>query len=200
MLKFIRSLLGSVAAPRFVGRAFTRDSNTVFTYRMGAGFPGSVNRSHPASIEPTVMDPDAPVVAYGRVVVPSAANPNTMRMIAAGDGALTKVYGISVRPYPIQQMTGGLTADFGEAIPPVDQPLDVLTSGYIMARVNGTPNKGDPVYVWIAATDAGAGHYQGGFETAADGGNTILLANQLGNIEFNGPPDADGIGEIRFRI
>src|SRR3954471_17671646 len=106
MKKLIRALAASFApAPRyrFVGRCQTNDSYTAFTYRMGAGFPGSVNRSHPASIEPSQMDPEAPALMYGVAMVPSADNPGMIRQIGAGDGALTKIYGVAVRPYPIQQ-------------------------------------------------------------------------------------------------
>lgn len=209
--KMIRALLGGAArfeqpSGRFVGRARTHDAYNpmAFGFRMGTGQPGTVNRSHPSSVEPAQMDLDSPVLGYGLAVVASAANPNTIRQIAAGDGALTKIYGVSVRPYPVQQATGGYNAPFGSVAPPTQQPLDVLTSGYILVPVYGTPAKGGAVYVWIAATTGdgipGTDHIQGGFEAQADGGNTIALADTIGNVEFNGPPGPDGIGEIRFRI
>jgi|GEM_PF-559371 len=192
------ALLGSMFAPtaRFVGICRTRDSYTAFGYRMGAGFPGDVNRTHPASIEPTLNDPDDPITFYGEACVVEPTN-NSVRKVAAGDGAITSLYGVSVRPYPIQQQSGGMSASFGSAAAPTDQPLDVLKSGYIMVLVNGTVRKGDPVHVWIAAS--AGNHVQGGFEAAADGGNTVLLANPNKNY-FNGPADANGVTEIAFNV
>lgn len=190
--------------PRFVGSRRTCDGYTAFPYRMGASFPGVVNRSHPASIEGAQQDLAAPVLGYGLAVVASTATPNTIRQMNALDTALTAIYGISVRPYPIQQTDGGMNSSFGNGTPPTNQPLDVATSAYIMMPVFGTPKKGDPVYIWVAATSgggvAGTDHIQGGAEAANTPGSTILLANTLGNIAFNGPPDANGFGEVRFRI
>lgn len=196
-LAAFRSL--DLAAPAvFVGRSRTCDSMTAFAYRMGAGFPGTPNRSHPMSIEPTQMDPDNPVAGFGLACVISAANPNMVRQMAPGDNGLTKIYGITVRPYPVQQTTGGMNSGFGVGAPALDQPLDVLTSGYIMVPVFGAATKGAPVYVRVAASIDG--RPQGGFEVDADGADNILLANTIGNIEFNGPADANGYGEVRFRI
>jgi len=201
--RWIASLLGTTAhslpGATFVGRARTLDVavSTAIPYRMRAGFPGDVNRTHPFSVEPAVNDPDDPVLGYGRAVVVVTAN-NSVRNMKAGDGALTKIYGVSVRPYPIQQSSGGMDAAFGTGTPPQNQPVDVLRSGYIMVPVVGSPTKGGAVYVWIAA-DSGD-HVQGGFEAAADGGNTILLASDTGSITFNGPPDSEGVTELIFNV
>ena len=169
-------------------RAATRD--VAFTYRMGAGYPGDVNRMHPASIEPVKINTTTPPTLYGSAVVVDTAT-NSVRKMAAGDTALTKLYGIMVRPYPTQQSTGGMSAALGSAAPPVAGVADVLRDGYAMTKVNGTPTKGGTVYLWIAA-DSG-NHVQGMFEAASGGASTITVANAL----FNGPPDASGNVEIQ---
>lgn len=203
MKNLITALLGSVfGAPRVPGidrgRFRTCDQNRMaFPFRMPAGFPGDVNRTHPFSVEPGVNDPDDPVTFYGQAVVVDAAN-NSIRRVLAGDAALTKIYGVSVRPYPIQQSSGGMASSFGAATPPLDQPIDVLRSGYIMVPVVGEPTKGGPVYVWIAASDAD--HVQGGFEAEETPGSTILLADPVGSISFNGPPDEYGVTELVFNV
>ena len=75
------------------------------------------------------------------------------------------------------------------------QPLDVLRMGYMMVQVsNGTPRKGDPVFIWVAAT-AGA-NVQGSVRTSASAGNTAAITNAF----FNGPADASGVAEIVVRL
>lgn len=172
---------------------------TAFPFRMGAGFPGDVNRSHPVSIEPALIDASAPPLAYGLAVV---VDPTTqgVRQMAPGDSALTAVYGVTVRPYPFQQSSAvnNGAIGYGAGAPPTSGPIDVLRSGYIMAPVVGTPVKGATVYVWIAAS-TGA-HVQGGFEASASGSNTIPLTGAGSLATFNGGADASGIAEIEFNV
>jgi hypothetical protein len=182
-------------AGKFVGRQRTLD--VAFQFRMGAGFVGDVNRSHPAWIEPTLMDPTTPPLGYG---VPVVVNPASqgVRPLVAGDSALTDIYGITVRPYPqqgTQPVSVTATQPFGDQIPPANQPMDVLRSGYIMVRFSGSvaPGKGGRVFVWVAAS-AGS-HVQGGFEAAATAGSTIALDSKT---TWNGGADAAGIAELAF--
>lgn len=171
-----------------VVRAKARD--VAYTYRMGAGFPGDVNRAHPFSIEPTLMSSAAPVAEYGLAVVIDPAN-NRVRAVAPGDTGITSIYGVAVRPFPTQQMTGGPNSALEAAPVNTAQPLDVMRWGYVMVKVtNGTPRKGDPAFVWVAAT-SGA-NIQGSFRTSASSGNTAALANAY----FNGPADASGVAEL----
>lgn len=183
-------------AGRFVGRVRTHD--IAFQYRMGAGFPGDVNRTHPASIEPTLIDSSAPPLGYGLAVV---VDPTTqgVRQMAAGDSSLDAIYGITVRPFPTQQSSASNfgAIGIGAATPPTSGVMDVLRSGYIMSVLSGStqPVKGGRVYVWVAAS-SGA-HIQGGFEAAATGGSTIELDEKT---YFNGPADASGVVEVSFNI
>lgn len=168
-------------------RAKVRD--VAYAYRMGAGFPGDVNRAHPFSIEPAKMSTTNPLTAYGHAVIVDPAN-NEVRRALSTDTGVTKLYGIAVRPFPTQQMTGGPDAALGAASVNTGQPLDVLRFGYIMAKVNGTPRKGDPAFLWVAASSGN--DTQGSFRTTASAGNTAALTN----VYFNGPADANGVAEL----
>ncbi|MEL7090033.1 MAG: hypothetical protein AAGL98_16585, partial [Planctomycetota bacterium] len=110
------------------------------------------------------------------------------------------VFGVSVRPFPVQQQSGGMSASFGSATPPAGgNVIDVLKSGYIFVNVSGggTPNKGEPVFVWAAASSGS--HVLGGFETAATAGSTLPVG-PLPNTYWNGPADANGVAEIAFNV
>lgn len=163
-----------------------------FAFRMGAGFAGDVNRTHPASVEPAFNDAANPVLSAGLACLINAGK-NGVRQVAAGDTAVTKIYGVAVRAYPLQDPGTsnpyGATGQGAEALPS-GQAIDVLRSGYINVPVVGNPGKGDAVFVWVAAS--GGGHTQGGFEAAASAGNTAAIANA----QFNGAPDSNGITEI----
>ncbi len=187
--------LAALACLASVNTSRARTTDISFGYRMPVGFPGDVNRTHPASILPGLMDTANPVLLYGNPVLVNTAA-NTYRQVLAGDGAVTKIAGVLVRPYPTQQTTGGMTSTIGAAVPPVGPSVcDVIEDGYVIARCNNfatvNPTKGGAVFVWITAS-AGA-HVQGGFESAADGANTIAIANA----RWNGPVGADGVGEIQ---
>jgi hypothetical protein len=164
-----------------------------FKYRMGAGFPGDINRAHPASVEPVLNDATNPVLTSGLACVINATG-DGVRQMAAGDNGVTKLYGIAVRAWPLQDpgtadnQWGG--SGQGVAALPAGVPIDVMRLGYINTFINGAPKKNDVCYVWVAAS--AAPHIQGGFEAASDGGNTATIANAF----FNGPPDANGYGEV----
>jgi hypothetical protein len=179
----------------FMGRCYTRDNSMAITFRMRAGFPGEVNRSHPASIEPCLVDAAAPPTAYGQAVL---IDPTTqgVRPCVIGDVALTDVWGFTVRPYPFQQASAtnyGAT-NFGDSVPPASGAIDVLKIGYIFTRLGGSAAalKGGAVFVWVAAS-AGA-HVQGQVEAVASAGNTMALDPK--RYQFNGPADAGGLVEI----
>lgn len=188
---------GSPKSGVFMGRRRTRDSGTAFAFRMGAGFPGDVNRGHPASIEPTLIDASAPPTAFGQAVLVDATT-DGVRPFAAGDTAVTIIWGITVRPFPFQQQaaTNYGAIGFGAAAPPTSGEIDVLRAGYIMGTAlpagSAAVSKGSAVYVWCAAS-SGA-HIQGGFESAATGGSTAAL--DVSRYQFNGPADANGNVEI----
>lgn len=175
-----------------------------FTFRMGGGFPGDVNRTHPFGTEPVENDATSPVLGYGLACVYSATG-NTVRQMASGDSTLVNIGGVLVRPFPQQAATsplafggtGTVASPFGtQPAPPVGQPVDILKQGYVAVNVVGTPVKGGAVFVWVGAT--GSGHTQGGFE-AASGASTMAIETD-GRTYFNSPPDANGITELAFNI
>jgi hypothetical protein len=171
-----------------------------FTFRAGAGFPGAVTRQENSIIEPVLIDASAPPLLFG---VPVVIDPTTqgIRPLVAGDSALTTFYGVLVRPFPTStaSATNFGAVPLGTAgVPPTSGPADVLVSGYINVQVpvgSTAAVKNGAVFIWIAATSGV--HIQGGFETAASGGNTIAIA---GTTHFNGPQDANGIIELVFNI
>jgi hypothetical protein len=175
-------------------RSKTRD--VAFPFRMGAGFPGDVNRTHPVDILAELIDAASPPTLYGEAVLVAAANAG-VRPFVTGDVSQA-AYGITVRPYPFQQSaaTNNGAAAIGVVAPPVTGVIDVMRRGYIMVNLpaGGTTVKGGAVYVRVAAS-AGS-NVMGAFEAAADGGNNVLLTNAT----FNGTPDANGNVEIAFNI
>jgi hypothetical protein len=183
----------------FRGRQRTHDTvtGTAIQFRMGAGFPGAVNRSHPVSIEPCLIDASAPPTLYGQAVL---IDPTTqgVRPFVAGDQALIDAYGITVRPYPLQQNT--VTPALNTAVPPIAGVIDVLKNGYIMIGFNksgSAPVKNGQAYIWTAAT-SGA-HIQGGWETAAPAGNGCLIGSPNRSY-YQGGWDANDIGELVFHV
>jgi len=159
-----------------------------FQFRMSTGFAGDVNRTHPASIEPALLDATNPPVNYG-VAVQCNTAANSIRGLLASDYNATDFWGVTVRPYPFQQGTSAIAyagAPLGSLGVLPAQPVDVLRSGYILVPVVGTPTKGGAVFVWYASP-SGA-HITGGFEAAAftpitgtatggtNGTNTITFA------------------------
>lgn len=190
-----RALTFALAELSSFPRAKTRDIS--FGYRMGAGFPGDVNRTHPASILPGLMSTANPVRLFGDAALIDTAT-NSYRGFLVGDTAIVKADAVCVRPYPTQQTSGGLGATIGTAVPPAGPSVaDFLNEGFVIARCNNfaaqQPTKNGAVYVWIAVS-SGA-HVQGGFESVAAGAST---AGPITNMKWNGPTDSNGVTEIQI--
>lgn len=172
-----------------------RTCDVAFSFRMGSGFPGDVNRMHPASIVPGLINTTNPPKAYGNPVFVNSAD-STLRNVIAGDGSATpgKIYGVIVRPFPTQQTSGGMSSAIGTAAPPVSGVADFLRSGFIMGKLPAGQAvvKGGTVYIWAAA-DSGV-HIQGQLENAASTTNTYTVTNAA----FTGPADANGNVEIEI--
>ena len=165
-----------------------RTCDVAFTYRMPAGFPGDVNRMHPASIVAEKHSTANPVAFFGYPVVVDSAT-SSVRGLIASDTAVTKIHGVAVRPYPTQSATN----TFGVGAPAAGGVVDNLRSGFICAQLptgSAAPAKEGAVFVWIAAS-AGA-NTQGGFVSAASGSNTVAITNA----RFVGGMDANNVAEI----
>jgi hypothetical protein len=192
-----------------IGRAKTRD--VAFTFRMNAGSPGEVNRSHPMSIEPALNEATGanPLTYFGQAALVDSTNNAVRAVNNTSDSALgntsAAIYGVLVRPFPFQS-TGNTETygaeGFGVGGPPASAAVDVLKSGYILVQVNKVggstaiaPKKGSAVYVRVA--NGGTGYPVGGFESTADGTATNQFT--VSNAVFNGPADANGVAEIIIR-
>lgn len=197
MNRYIQTLLAGFLA--FIGlgptnlRRFTTD--VAFTFRMGAGFPGDVNRTHPFGITPGLQDGTTPVRNYGDACL-IAASGNGIRGVAAGDGSATaiNIYGALVRPFPTQQRSGGDSSALGAAAAPTTGVIDVCEMGYIMVKIPAgvAVVKGGQAFIWCAVT-SGA-NIQGSFAGAASSTNTVPVLNA----RFNGPADANGNVELEI--
>lgn len=169
--------------------------NNAIQFRMAAGFPGMVNRTHPANIEPALNDATNPILAFGLACLVNTSA-NSVRSILSSDSAITAIYGVLVRPYPFQDTGSGETygaASWGTATPPAGA-CDVIREGYVMVPVVGSVTKGGNAYVWTAATSGS--NVQGGFQAASSGSTSALLTNA----QFNGPADSNGYAELVIRL
>lgn len=181
----------------FVGRAATHDTvtGTAIKFRMAAGFPGAVNRSHPMSIEPCLICAATPPDLYGQAVIIDASSQG-VRPFAAGDQALTDAYGVTVRPFPLQE--NSVAPSLFTATPPVAGIIDVLRYGYIMIGFNksgSAPVKGAQTYLWTAMT-SGA-HLAAGWETA-DPTSSGCKVGLPPRTTYQGGWDANDVGELIF--
>ncbi len=173
-----------------------RTCDVAIPYRMGAGYAGDINRTHPFSALPALMNTTSPARAYGEALLWGATN--DVRAVIATDQADSTpivIAGLLVRPYPTQQTSGGMSSPFGSVTPPSSGVCDILREGYMMVQMKAgvTVKRGDPVWVWATAT-SGA-NIQGQFQAASNAGNTVPIANA----RFMGPADASGIVEIEVR-
>jgi len=164
-------------------------SLTAFQFRMPAGIPGDVNRTYAAIVETRIIDDSDAPDQYGVAVVVDDTT-KQMRMATAGDVA-GDLYGVLARPYPTNAGQSGL----GTSVPPTEGPCDVMRSGYMSVKLYGATASALDGLVYVRIANAGAGQVVGGFEAAADGGNTILAP-----AKFMGPADAGGNTEIAWNI
>lgn len=171
-------------------RAKTRDNG--FAFRMPAGIPGTLSRSAAQSTVDTVN-----VTPFGITGAPPAyglgglidAVTGNFRIPAAGDTAIT---GVLVRPFPTNNSQDGL----GTSTPPTKGLVDRLLRGYVNVLLSGATAPVKDGAVWVRIQNPSAGKFVGGFEAAADGGNTVVVVGA----RFTGPADASGNTEILFNI
>lgn len=185
----------NIGAPSVIYRGRHRTTDVAFQYRMGAGFAGDINRTHPFSAFARTPDATNPPTLYGIPVIITSTG--TIRMITTGDSGLTDIDGISVRPYPIQGASAPSpygAQGIGAVTPPTNQPMDYIESGHIMVPVVGSPSPRGVVYVWYAAPSGV--HITGGFE-AASSGSTFTIGGNL--CYWGSQADASGIAELVFR-
>lgn len=175
-------------------RAYTRD--VAFTFRMGSGFSGDVNRVHPFAVLPRVQHATLPVLKPGQAVLYDAST-NTAKRVGAGDTAVTKIQGVSVRSYPISNHSSsafGAPSTIGTADLPTTGIIDVAEDAFMFVQIPtdaAAPTLGGAVFVWVAANSGT--HVQGGFEVAASAGNTAAITNAF----WQGGKDASSVAELQ---
>jgi hypothetical protein len=182
-----------IKAPLFKGRRKTQD--VAFPFRMGTGFPGDVNRTHPFSVVGGLPNVTAPPTFYGQPVL--RETDGTWRAFGAGDGAVVNADGITVRPYPFQQSstTDNGRINIGAAALQTGQVIDILISGFIMVGVNGTVTPNGEAYIYIAATALPL--VQGAFQAGA-GANIIGLT--WPKTRYYSANGSDGVCELAFNV
>lgn len=170
--------------------------DVAFPYRMGAGFPGDINRGMPFKALPNLNNSSVQAIRfYGDAVFVNTTDSTVRGAVAADQNATAAAfYGVAVRPYPIQQQaqTGINNSPIGAAAVPAAAIVDVLREGFIMVKLpaGATVTKGGTVYVWCTATSGN--NIQGQFVASASAGNTLPITNA----KFNGPADANGNVEV----
>jgi len=188
--------------------------DVAFTFRMGNGFAGSVNRTHPATIAAYLKDATNPPTFFGQPVLlnPTAGTVRGIldldrtggtAQISGGNAIpITDIFGVVVRPYPFQGVTAPSASYAGTGSFPTaagslpDGAVDILLSGFIMVTVNGSPTNGSQAFVWTAATSSP--HVQGGWEASSP--STSGLALTWDKTTFASPVDASGIAELRVNV
>lgn len=201
-MKLLLSFIAAITGVPFKNRAFTRD--VAFGFRMPGGIAGDINRMHPASVEPCLIDSAAPPTMYGEAVLATADALNAVRPFAAGDAAVDTIWGVTVRPYPASQggtvVAPGAASAFGSGTPPATGVIDVLRSGYMTVKIPAAEAalafKGGAVFVRCAA--AAADDPIGGFKAQDDAGNATAL--DVKRYQFNGPADANGNVELCVNV
>ena len=161
---------------------------------MNNGFPGSYSRNGDCVIaNRLVKSTDAGGPDFGKAVVLNSDNTYTdvARFIAAGGNMTAALFaGVAVRE--VKQATAYAAAATGNYAP--GQPCDALQRGSIVVTCNvGAPSAGGAVYLRITTNGAIPAGVVGGFEAAADGGNTVALTNCQWS---TGVKDANGVAEI----
>lgn len=174
-------------------------------YRMGAGFPGVVTRTHLSEVNAELIDLTNPPTEYGQGVLIDATSAEIRKTITS-DSSNLALYGITVKPFPVQSaQSGGL--DYGATMSnsgsvasnfvPSKGVIDVLKRGYIAVQVNpaasASVKKGGTVYLKYSATSGS--NIQGRFE-GASGSGIITVTNAV----WNSSVDASGVAELAFNI
>ena len=152
---------------------------------MNHGFAGSYARQ-PDMIANT--HPAGAAIAFGAALRYDADG----AVVPMGAGSTAEDF-VGVASREVKSALNYLEQDIGsyaesEAVP-------VFMRGAINVKCSvGTPKLGGAVYVRIAANESIPTGAVGGFEAAADGGNTV----ELTNCQWAGPADANGIAELRI--
>lgn len=134
----------------------------VYQYRMPAGFAGDLQRAEAAVIEPQIIDPAAPPLSFG---VPVKLVAGKIQPINSASDGVNSVYGVNLRPYPIQ---GNGTDPLGTSTPPASGVTDILKRGYVSVVLGGTTAAAKDGRVYVRTANPSSGKPLGGFEAAPE--------------------------------
>jgi hypothetical protein len=182
-----------------LGRWRTHD--IAYMYNMPVGRAGTVARAHPSpTLETGIIDSAAVPSQFGLAVILDPTS-RQVRVPVTAD-AVTQVWGILFAPFPFQvdSAINYGAVGFGASPVPSSGACDVARAGYLLVPINGIPKKGDPLYVWVAAT--ASPHIQGGFEAVSGGTSTIGPLGWASNTNwsFEGGVDSYGVGAVAFNV
>lgn len=162
----------------------------IIQYYLPAGIAGNVTRAHMSLIEANNLDPNYPVPGYGMAVKLVGG---LIRPLATGDLA-TVIYGMIVRPYPINS-TVGAPAALGAGVPPTSGMCDILREGYMTVNLaRGTGSRGAAVGVRTTAGSHTLGDIEDLTNVAQGDSDCVLLG-----ANFMGPADTNNLVEIYFK-
>ena len=150
---------------------------------MPHGYAGSYARQRDSVIN---SRPAGTNIAFGIGVVYDNAG-NVVPM--GTTGAKNSFVGVAVRE--IKSATDYLNQNEGSYV--AGDAVPVMVRGSVNVKCQrSTPSLGGAVYIRTAANSSYEGCVIGGFEAVADEGKTTLL----GNCQWGGPADANGIAEL----
>lgn len=153
---------------------------------MPHGYAGSYARQ-PDSIINTRPAGGEEKILFGTAVAYDADGATVVPMGTAG--AKNSFVGVAVRE--IKSATDYLNQNAGAYMP--GEAVSVMMRGSVNVKCQrSTPSLGGAVYVRTAENESYPGCVIGGFEAEADSGKTTML----GDCQWGGPADANGIAEL----
>ncbi len=168
-------------------------SNAI-SFRMAQGVAGALSRVNIGETVEQIAYGATPFSAYGLAAKISG---NTIVLPAASTDA---IYGLLVRPFPIEDFTAETGAPnsgpvIGTSTPPTAGIANVLTRGYMTVKVGtggGAPALGGAVYVRYASGTTALP--VGGLEATFLTGINVAVPNA----RWLGSADANGNAEVFF--
>lgn len=153
---------------------------------MTHGYAGDYSRQPDMIIDTHPLGGDVAVKFGTPLVYDSDSN-----VVAFGANTAADFVGVASREF--KSATSYLSQTAGQYEP--GEATSTFKRGCINVLCNvGSPKLGGKVYVRTVANESIPTGVVGGFEAAADGENTVVLAN----CEWHGEKDVNGVAEIRI--
>lgn len=160
-------------------------TNQVIGKSMFHGYAGSYSRQPDTIID---SHPAAGPIAFGQGVV---YGENGSVAVPGESATAAQFVGVACRE--VKSATSYLDQNVGSYVQ--FDAVPVIKRGCVnVICQNGTPALDGAVYLRVKANASKPDAVVGGFEAAADGTNTVALAN----VKWKGAADANGVAEIRI--